>query len=365
VRAAPIKSPSQAGFSLVEMLAAVAILTSTSALFFCFAGTGQRLARSQPDAADVQQRLRVAVARLQRDLRMAGSGMLHGNPGGPLANYLPPIVPARTGSQSPDRELSWYPDRISIAYVPAGGWHTRLTADMAHGSADIPIDGDFAGCPGSGICGFVEGSRAAIIDASALGAGYDLFSVTGTTGNLAHGPPNLPFGLAYTAATAVVIPVIHRVYYLDRANRRLMIYDGHVTDLPLVDDVVDLRFAYYADPNPASVARPPPGESNCAYGPGDPPAPLLADFGGVTPRLLTGSQVTDGPVCGVSPNRFDADLLRIRRVRVSIRVQVASAELRGSGSAFVHSGFSDSSHSYVPDYEVTFEVAPRNLHSTR
>src|SRR5688572_25216012 len=147
VRAAQTTSSSQAGFTLVEMLAAVAILTSTSALLFCFAGTGQRLARSQPDAADVQQRLRVAVATLQRDLRMAGSGMLHGNAGGPLVNYFPPIVPARTGSQSPDRELSWYADRISIAYVPAGGWHTRLTADMAHGSADIPVDDGLPGCP--------------------------------------------------------------------------------------------------------------------------------------------------------------------------------------------------------------------------
>jgi hypothetical protein len=162
-----------------------------------------------------------------------------------------------------------------------------------------------------------------------------------------------------------VMPVRQRVYYLDAANRRLMSYDGYQTDVPLAENIVSLTFEYLIDPSPASVPRPADGEGNCVYGAASPPTAILADLGGPGLVPAAADRLTDGPICGLSPHRFDGDLLRIRRIRVGIRAQVADHALRGSGAEFATPGVSSSGDSYVPDLAVTFDVTPRNLASTR
>ena len=198
----------------------------------------------------------------------------------------------------------------------------------------------------------------AILQADGPGAGYNLFAVTGNTGAVAHGPPDADFSRAYTAAAGVVMPIVQRVYYLDVSRQRLMQYDGHLSDLPLVDHVVALRFEYYVDPSPFSVSMPPDGLSNCAFAAGSPPVPLLADLGGTSLQPVGAEELTDGPFCGVAPFRFDADLLRVRQVRVTLRAQAAADEVRGAGAAFASAGRSASGFTYVPDIQVTFDVTP-------
>lgn len=351
------------GFTLVEVLIAVAIFMGAAGVLFHFAATSQRLAKAHPDAADVNQRLRVAAAMLARDLRHAGAGDAHGRLG-PLVNYFPPIVPARTGALSPDSELTAFSDRISIAFVPDGGWYTELGVDMASPDVDVPINAATPGCPSGGLCGYLEDMGAAIIDTSKLGAGYDLFTVTAALGALAHGPPNSPFSLAYVRGATAVVPMVHRVYYRDAANR-LMVYDGFKTTFPLVDNVVDLQFAYFVDPHPGSVALPADSLGNCAWAGGDPPASLMAPLGTATLAPMPVARFTDGPICGVSPKRFDADLLRIRRVRARIRVQAALESSRGRGGHFLNTGTADSQLSMVRDFEMTFDVTPRNMQPAR
>jgi hypothetical protein len=143
-----------------------------------------------------------------------------------------------------------------------------------------------------------------------------------------------------------------------------MMYDGDRSDVPVIDHVVDLRFTYYGDPSPTSVTPPSGGGSNCAYTAGTPAVPLLQDLGGTALVPLTAAQLSDGPWCGQSPNRFDADLLRVRRVGVALRLEAEGAEFRGSGIAFANRGTSFEAERYVPDVQVTFDVAPRNLLDT-
>jgi hypothetical protein len=119
------------------------------------------------------------------------------------------------------------------------------------------------------------------------------------------------------------------------------------------------------DPWPGGVSRPADGDSNCVYAAGTPPVPLLVDLGGSTLVSAGAALLTDGPICGLSPSRFVGDVLRIRRVRVTIRAQVADASLRGTGSGFAAQGVSSSGESYVPDMEVSFDVSPRNMLPTR
>ena len=203
---------------------------------------------------------------------------------------------------------------------------------MATASDAVPVSATAPGCPAAGLCGFTEGTRALIVDTRGVGAGHDLFTVTGIAGALAHDAPNPPFHRAYDAASSIVVPVVQRVYYFDRANRRLMLYDGYQSDMPLVDNVVDVRFAYFADASPSSVSRPADGTSSCVYDAGSPPVPRLEDLGGAGLHQLTAAQMTDGPVCGAGPNLFDGDLLRIRLVRVTLRLEAAADDVRGAGA---------------------------------
>jgi hypothetical protein len=63
--------------------------------------------------------------------------------------------------------------------------------------------------------------------------------------------------------------------------------------------------------------------------------------------------------------RYDADLLRIRRVRIKLRVQ-APTEFRGpAGTLFRRAGTSSYGQHYVPDQEVAFDITPRNMNLGR
>jgi len=102
---------------------------------------------------------------------------------------------------------------------------------------------------------------------------------------------------------------------------------------------------------------------------------VVADAGGPRlPRLspapspvpLDPAWFHDGPWCpdGVHAARFDADLLRIRRVRLRLRVQVALVAMRGpAGRLFAKGGTAASSDLFAPDQEVVLDVSPRNLGS--
>jgi hypothetical protein len=352
------------GFSLIELLVATGIFMAVAAILFHFVGTSARVARAQPDMADVSQRLRVAVTSIARDIGRAGAGDAHATLGA-LSAYFPPIVPARTGAIGADPELTAFDDRISLVYVPEDSLAVNLSVDMVTPAADVPILAAGPGCPAAGLCGFEAGSRASIVDASVLGGGHDLFTVSHTAGALGHAAPDPAFVKAYAAASAQVVPIVQRVYSFDKVNRRLMVYDGYKSTQPLVDNVVAVSFAYLIDPHAASVRAPSDASGNCAFAPGEPPVPLLSALGpgGLVPAPL--AMFTDGPFCGSPPRRFDADLLRIRAVRITIRVQAALDRARGSGPAFTNAGTADHDLAVVRDYEVTVDASAPNVRAGR
>jgi hypothetical protein len=347
------------------MLIATMIFAIVYVLLFQAAMTGHWTARAQPEAADLRQRLRVAVDMMQRDLLMAGAGNAHGADAGPLADIMPGILPMRTGAKLADPELSFFDDRVTVLFVPEGAVAVPLTVDMPAATAGVPIDAAAPGCPGAGVCGFFVGTRALIADLSGPGLGFDLFSVRSVAGALGHGAPDPAFSHAYSSGPARVVPIRQRVYYLDAPTHRLMVYDGSTTDVPLADGIAGLRFQYLIDPWAGGVSRAGSAGGNCLYAAGVPPLPLLTDLGG--PRLVaaTAALLGNGPPCGLSPNRFDGDLLRIRRVRVTIRAQASDSTLRGSGPDFAVPGTAPGGAREVADAEVTFDVTPRNLQPAR
>ena len=193
VRAGPAALETrEAGFTLAEMLVATAIVSTAFVVLFQLAasGSGSRAhSRMPPTCA---QRLRVAADMIQRDLLMAGAGLVHGADAGPLANYLPAVLPLRTGARKPDPELSFFDDRVTILYVEAGAAVAPLAANMATVTSDVPIGRPPLDVPRAGLCGFEDGTRSLIVDTSGVGLGFDLFSVSGTSAGLAHGAPDPP-----------------------------------------------------------------------------------------------------------------------------------------------------------------------------
>ena len=94
--------------------------------------------------------------------------------------------------------------------------------------------------------------------------------------------------------------------------------------------------------------------------------PVLA--GGTAPIQLPLALFEDGPWCPNAGhvNRFDADLLRLRRVIARVRIQSADPSLRGpAGVLFTRGGTARRGSAFLPDMEVSLEVSPRNLHPSQ
>jgi hypothetical protein len=255
------------------------------------------------------------------------------------------------------------------------------------------------------VCGFDDNMRVLLMDEWGK---YDVFTVAGTdrsTVALQHRDHVL--NTRYPAGSTVA-GLVSRTYYLDRDELTLRVYDGYKSDLPLVDNVVDLRVEYLGEPSPPALLqavtapagpwttygpRPPPIGVDAAgdtWGPGENCA-FRVSGGGHVARLadlhgsgqaealvpLPFSLFTDGPWCpdrtneagALLPGRFDADLLRVRLVRVTIRLQAGSDLVRGADGArfdlFARPGRARSGHVLVPDQVVRFDVVPRNLNARR
>jgi hypothetical protein len=215
--------------------------------------------------------------------------------------------------------------------------------------------------------------------------------------------PDPPGTFRTDALTVLTVPrnsaqPIATTYWLKTdtatATYQLMSVDGTSgVDVPVVDHVVALAFEYFGDPQPPLMRKPladatgplttygpkpatvtvapfAPGE-NCVFlddGSGTPQPRLATLNGGPSLVALTASLLTDGPWCpsDTAPDRWDADLLRVRSIAVRLRVQAALTALRGPASAlFAHGGTSRGGHQWVPDLEVRFQVSPRNLNVPR
>jgi len=353
-----------AGFSLVESLVSLVLMLAVTGAVFGLLNPNTQISQGQPEAMDMQQRARVASDVLARDLFMAGAGLYAGPQAGALTNYFAPVIPRKMGFQNADAYTVVRPDAITIQYVPNTYSQTTIRDPMPQPSSELKVE-DMPNCPqGEELCGFKEGMTLLIFDD--LGH-FDFFTVTNVqnaAGHLQHIQQDLSF--SYQPGAYVAQADTH-TYYLDAANRQLRHYDGYLTDVPVVENVVGLTFTYFGDPNPPRAPKPPVGVANCLY---DTAGNLLAGLqtltaqGGSLAELPLAS-LADGPWCGNGNNRFDADLLRVKKIRIDIRVEAGDDALRGTGSEFVRSGFSKSALRTLPDFSVRFDVTPRNMNLGR
>lgn len=210
------------GLTFVELVVSMAIMLAVTGSMFAFVHSAQHVFEIDLERADMQQRARVSMDALFRDLLMAGAGL-----------QVPAVAPFRRGVNNPDAPGSAFANRVSVRYVPP---------DAAQA-----------------------------------------VTITYSWGTDAAGVPQLTR------------------------------YDGGATELPVADHIAECRFEYFD-------------------GSGQP---------------ITLGRFADGPWVpdAVASDRFDADLLAIRRVRVVLRVRPART----------FAGIS------IADLDAIADVSPRNL----
>jgi Tfp pilus assembly protein PilW len=325
------------GFSLLELTIALGLTLAVTTAIFTMMQPAHGASVMQPEAADLQQRLRVAVDTLTRDLMMAGAGAYVGGHTGPLNGTFAPVLPFRRGAVGSDPAGTFKSDTITLIHVPTTAAQTTLTADVVPGSATLQV-APRAGCAaGVNLCGFSAGMTVLAYDAAGAFQALTVAAVVDSGSQLrTTGSPSTLFRTGMPVVEALV-----HTYYLNAAAQtfQLIQYDGtENADVPVLDHVVGLTFEYYGDP-------------------------MLP---GLTP--VTAAELTDGPwrPDGASPDRWDADLLRIRSVGVTVRVEAALAALRGpAGLLFTNGGTAREASRWIPDQEIRFRVSPRNLNLRR
>lgn len=399
------------GFTAVEMLIATAIMIAVTGATFSLMNPAQGMFAAQPEVSDMQQRLRIGVETLRKDLIMAGAGTYSGSAVGSLGNFAASIIPARVGDITPDPvgtykctttycESLGGSDTLTVMYVPATAAQTTIEDPMPQPSAEIKVNAE-PGCPKSDqLCGFKEGMTVLIFDDDGAWDTFQITQVQEPALHLQHNSDTL--SKSYDKNTHIT-QVAAYTYWLRTdtvaETYQLMRYDGYKTDLPIAENVVGLSFEYFGEPSgpvlKKSVTDPKGPWTN--YGP-KPPAlgvdnrsdnwgagenclfvvsngqqvarPEMPALGALNGPLvkLPKEKLVDGPWCpdSANANRYDADLLRVRKVKVTMRLQVAVKAFRGpAGTLFLRGGTSRGGERYIPDQEIAFDVTPRNLNFGR
>ena len=358
------RSRSDSGFSLVESIVAMGLMVIVTVAVFDLANPATTTSQTQPEVVDMQQRARVASDMLFRDLFMAGAGVYSGPQTGSLNSFFAPVIPRKMGRLNYDNWDVARSDAVTITYIPNTYSQTTIRDAMPHPSAELKVE-PMPNCPTNDkLCGFKVDMTLLIFDKEGH---FDFFTVTEVQIDSAHLQHNQGM-LSYPYQPgAIVTQAEMHTYYFDATNKQLRHYDGADSDVPVVDNVVGVAFEYFGTAEPPLSPKPPVGIANCLYdAAGNPLANMqtLPTQGGSLAALPM-SMLNDGPFCGDGQNKYDADLLRVRKIRVAVRVQTGKDEFRSTTTDFDTAGTAKSALRYLPDYSLRLEVSPRNMNLGR
>lgn len=384
----------RAGFSLLEMLIATVLTLVVAGGVLSLAAKGRATSSAGSAAVDLDQRLRAVAEALSADVSSAGSGPLSGIRGQPLGAVVPSILPFAVGHDG-DPPGTVRADRICVLSAAPRAVAVLLAAPFvpASGMAQLAAS---PGCPqGDPACGIRADDLLLFVDD---GGQADLFEVQSVAGAAAVVQPRGTMSGRVYSTGAWAVPVSLACYSLKAGppadGTQMVTGNGGTADMPLVDHVVRFGVELLGDPQPPRMvsaglpaARPtygprppdlgvddprdewPPGE-NCAFlVQGGSQASRLSVLAGGTDLVpLPAGILADGPWCPdqSAPNRVDADLLRVRAVRITIGLEAWLAGARGADPRlFAHPGAAVDPARWVPDRQVTFDVVPRALHAGR
>jgi hypothetical protein len=334
------------GASLVELLVAMTIALVLAGLAARVVIEASDAVAWQPVASELSQRADALARLLTADLTAAGAGP-RARPAPDdrapeplrLRAWLPAILPRVVALDGGDADDTAADDRLSILTV-ADGAPQAVVRRLPPRWGFVPgptcpalVDG----------CGFSDRlpvlwledrpgfqlGEADAVDASGLDVA----------------------GITATAADAVVAGVELVSYRFDRSRGELLRGRAGGRGLPVADHVTAFAVEWWGDAEPPAGPAWTPGVETCVtLADGRPRLPTLAAAGG-PPIRLDAARLTDGPWCGAAPFRFDADLFRVRQLRVRLGLEAD----RDAG------GRRRSPRRDVRALEVTVDVAPPAL----
>ena len=370
------------GFTLIELLIACLLLTLVTAAVAAIAAPARNALERTLGAAEVSAGGRATLERLLFDVREAGSGAAIGQQGLDLSDVMPVVVPR---ASLDDLTVATPGEAMTVTRVGLGAPQGALLYDAAAGSTVLQLDTTDR-CVNVGVaCGFQPGMIAVVFDPSRAST---VVVRAVTAGGFVQLSAALPVAFA---AGAVVASATTATYGLRRnadGSQRLVRSSPEGPEQPVLQNVVGFEVRAYGEamaPLPAAIdgspptygPRAPPGGQddprdiwgageNCTIarsGDGSALARLPSTAPASEPAVLATGTLTDGPWCADDgdPARFDADLLRIRGVDVRLRVEAASATLRGSAARlFQRPGTEQNAGRWVPDVELRTRIAVRN-----
>ena len=219
----------------------------------------------------MQQRVRVAVDTLTRDLTMAGAGAYIGGHVGPLIHYFAPVMPFRRSQSAAIRQAHSGPTPSPSSRFRSTAAQTTLAADFCRADLTLQTTAG-SGCPvGTNLCGFTPGMTVLVFDDTGNVDAFTIAAVDEPAAQLTVTAwPADSESTIYKRGASVVEARVH-MYYLkaDAASQtfQLMHADGSASpDVPVVDHVVSLAFQYDGEPRPPIVTA----AGDTSYGPAPP-----------------------------------------------------------------------------------------------
>ena len=301
------------GFSVVELLISSAILFTVCGAVLGLLHDGVAATPVLEETTDLHQRARVAIDAIVGELRLTAAG----TPAGALSRFFAPIDPRRMS----DPPGSATGSAITLRYVPPRGAHARLAQPLAPGGAVAILDP--GGCPGNTVaCGLVADRIAVVFDTTGAAdfVQIDAIGPGVLTISEIHGPRAVTYPAGAEIAEAVEV-----TYSFDAAARQLRRAEGGGSFV-VADNITALSFEYYAD---------------------DLTPLALASFG-------------DGPFAGSGAMAFDADLLRVRTVRATFRLETGVESMRGADARMFSRPGTARGVRTIPDLTARVDVTLRN-----
>lgn len=272
------------GFSLVELLIALAICALLSAAVAGVVTPSREAFDETPAAIDLQQRGRTAIETLSQYVRSAGRNVGASSELGVLSDIIPAVV-----LMNPDPSGAFFTELVAIVpKLHAAQGALAFDQDGPAGSLTLAA----AGCPNvKEVCGFAPGTSAVVADGTGR---FDIFVVGSTDAGLRRLTAIAPFSQPYPAGSVVVESDAH-IFRLDEhadGSRSLVRQTAAGAVQPIVDGISEIAF------EPAG---------------GDDMVPLAP------------TEFDDGPFWPGGPeDSYDDDWFRVRRI--DIRVVVAPRE---------------------------------------
>ncbi|MCC7124593.1 MAG: prepilin-type N-terminal cleavage/methylation domain-containing protein [Acidobacteria bacterium] len=368
------------GFTLVELLVALLVTLLVVAAAVGLATVARRSFLVEPAVIDTVRRLHAGADALAGAIADAGGDHAIGDGIWSVASSFPRVMPMTSLDNTPGdafRALR------TLHVIPQGV--ARLAVDQFDPAASLTVDVT-GRCPAvADLCGFGEGDRAVVFDGRGA---FDVFEVAAVSAALARLTPASPLGRAYEQGSWVVTVREDRFGLVAQPDglHTLTRVTGAGAREPLVDGVVSLEIAALGAAHAPWQSDAVTGRGESAYGLHPPAAgevdrvgwfdpgshcmtdrtsgvPLstlaalgpVGDLAPVTPAMLG-----DGPWCPDSgaTSPFDADVFRIRRLDITLRVAVLSAEFRGpSSTLFAQGGTAVEAAKWVTDRTVTLRLA--------